>query len=118
MTAIKKMEQVKKRILPRTLAFKDVLMCKKTEKEFEISDVSIDDFAMFRYEINSIFKNYQFKDEVNSEYINWNPLSKDRNGKQIREITEEKDKEKFQDMFRPPGLVKIKPHYYESDKRP
>lgn len=63
MTAIKKMENVKKRILPRTLTFMDVLMCQKSETQFGISDTNVDDFAMFRYEINSVFRMHQFKPE-------------------------------------------------------
>ena len=35
----------------------------KKEEDFKISDVQVDDFAMFRYELNSIFKKHQFLDE-------------------------------------------------------
>lgn len=54
--AIKALTTLYTRILPPTLSFKDVLMTKKTESEFTITDTYADDFAMFRYEINSIFK--------------------------------------------------------------
>jgi hypothetical protein len=38
-------------------------MTKKNEEEFEIADHSVDDFVMFRYEMNTIFKKNQFVDE-------------------------------------------------------
>ena len=56
--AIKALKSLYKRILPRTLAFKDVLLCHRSESNFELSDTNVDDFAMFRYEINSIFKHH------------------------------------------------------------
>ncbi len=62
--AIRSWKSLYRRILPRTLAFKDVLKCKKTEAEFHVTESHADDFAMFRYEINSIFKQHQFKDET------------------------------------------------------
>jgi hypothetical protein len=31
-------------------------MTRKMEKEFTVSDTYADDFAMFRYEINSVFR--------------------------------------------------------------
>ena len=77
---------------------------------FTLSDSNVDDFAMFRYEINSIFKNHQFKDEnVNSEcFMGPNPLSKTKTGKQFKDLDDkEKLKEEYMDMFRPPGLVTI-----------
>jgi len=54
--AIKNLKSLYRRILPPTLSFKDVLMTKKMECEFTVTDTHADDFAMFRYEINSIFK--------------------------------------------------------------
>lgn len=67
--------------MPPTLSFKDVLMTKKTEGEFTVTDTYADDFAMFRYEINSIFKMHQFKDEKPNELImGRNPLSKTGKG--------------------------------------
>ena len=56
--AIKSLKKLYKKLLPRTLGFKDVLLCKKTENEFEVSENHADDFAMFRYELNSIFQNH------------------------------------------------------------
>lgn len=54
--AIKALKNLHRKVLPRTLSFKDVLSITKTETEFNLSDTNVDDFAMFRYEINSIFK--------------------------------------------------------------
>ncbi len=47
-----------KSILPRTLSFMDVLSVYKDETTYQISDVQVDDFVMFRYEMNSIFKKH------------------------------------------------------------
>lgn len=58
--AIKALHRLHPKILPRTLSFKDVLSISKTETEFQVSDTNLDDFAMFRYEINSIMKLHQF----------------------------------------------------------
>ena len=55
MKAIKSQKKLYNKLLPRTLAFKDVLLCKKTEEEFRVTDTHADDFAMFRYELNTIF---------------------------------------------------------------
>lgn len=45
-----------KTLLPRTLSFADVLESKPYEKEYAVSDVQLDDFNMFRYELNSVFQ--------------------------------------------------------------
>jgi hypothetical protein len=119
MTAINKMDSILKRILPRTLTFRDVLKIEKGEGEFTVSDTNVDDFAMFRYEINSIFRKHQFENEKeNCElFIGTNPLSKDRMGNQIKDM-DEAGKAKYEDMYRPPGLVKIAPTYYGKDNKP
>lgn len=44
-----------KTLLPRTLSFIDVLESMPYEKTYEVSDVQMDDFYMFRYELNSVF---------------------------------------------------------------
>ena len=63
---------------------------------------------MFRYEINSIFKKHQFEDETDSEFfMGRHPLSKTDTGKQIKDEDDSKKLE-YADVFRPPGLVKIK----------
>ena len=49
-----------KTLLPRTLSFADVLKSVPKEKEYEISDVQLDDFYMFRYELNSVFQQHLF----------------------------------------------------------
>lgn len=45
-----------KTLLPRTLSFADVLESKPYEKEYAVSDIQLDDFNMFRYELNSVFQ--------------------------------------------------------------
>ena len=116
--AIKALKSLYKRILPRTLSFRDVLICQKGESQYQLSDTNIDDFAMFRYEINSIFKLHQFKEETPSDlFMGRNPLSRTKMGKQIRDLDEkEKDKNHIIDMYRPPGLVRLKPDYYGDNK--
>lgn len=104
----KALQDVYKRILPRTLAFRDVLICTRTERTYEVCDTHVDDFAMFRYEINSIFKQHQFLDEKPSElFMGPNPLSKNKIGKQFKEL-DEQSKQNFSDMYRPPGIVRIR----------
>ena len=49
-----------KTLLPRTLSFADVLRSTPKEKEYEVSDVQLDDFYMFRYELNSVFQQHLF----------------------------------------------------------
>ena len=67
-----------KTLLPRTLAFADVLASEPEEKTYEVSDVSQDDFYMFRYELNSVFQQHLFKqDKARDLYLlGQNPLSK------------------------------------------
>jgi hypothetical protein len=67
------------RILPRTLSFNEVLGTEKYETAYYLNDTQVDDFAMFRYELNTIFNFHQFEEEGNSElFMGPNPLSKDR----------------------------------------
>ena len=54
--AVKSKPDFYKQMLPRTLNIEDVLQCQKTEEVYNISDVSYDDFILFRYEMNTIFK--------------------------------------------------------------
>ena len=115
--AIKALKSLYKRILPRTLSFRDVLQCQKSEDLHVLSDTNVDDFAMFRYEINSIFKLHQFKDETPSELFGGrNPLSKTKMGKQFRDL-DDNSKQQFSDMYRPPGLVRIKDDKYYGDEK-
>jgi hypothetical protein len=44
-----------------------VLSSVKEEEEFEITDVALDDFVMFRYEMNSIFKKAYFVGESDTD---------------------------------------------------
>lgn len=57
-TAIKSLKNLYKTILPRTLSFKEVLRTQKKESELFVSKSHLDDFGMFRYEINSIFRKH------------------------------------------------------------
>lgn len=63
MSAIKGQDRLCERILPRTLSFLEVLSVDPQENKYEISDMQIDDFYMFRYELHTIFKQHQFRDE-------------------------------------------------------
>ena len=51
------------KILPRTLSFKDVLESTPFEDEYVISDLHADDFFMFRYELQTLFKKHIYCDE-------------------------------------------------------
>ena len=80
--AIKSDNLLYKNILPRTLSFKEVLSARKFEPVYSMSDMHADNFAMFRYELNSIFRQHQFQNEVKTElYMGRNPLSKTDTGK-------------------------------------
>lgn len=73
---------VELRILPRTLSFREVLGTVKYETAFTVSDMHVDDFAMFRYELNSIFNLHKFEEERPSNlFMGAHPLSKTRDGK-------------------------------------
>ena len=65
-------------LLPRTLSFIDVLESMPMEKTYEVSDVQVDDFYMFRYELNSVFQQHLFQPQKNTELylLGQNPLSK------------------------------------------
>ena len=81
--ALKVLKNVYRKILPRTLAFKDVLMTSKGETNFVLSDANAYDFGKNWSEVNSIFKHHQFKDEdADSDvFMGSNPLSKTKQGK-------------------------------------
>ena len=65
-------------LLPRTLSFTDVLESHPVEKTYNVSDVQMDDFYMFRYELNSVFQQHLFQNEKNKDLylLGQNPLSK------------------------------------------
>lgn len=67
-----------KTLLPRTLAFSDVLESVPEEKKYEISDTNLDDFYLFRYELNSVFQQHLFKPDRKNDFelLGTNPLSK------------------------------------------
>lgn len=56
-----------KTLLPRTLSFVDVLESKPYEKTYEVSDTHLDDFYLFRYELNSVFQQHLFQQEKNTD---------------------------------------------------
>ena len=112
MSSIKSLKKLYQTILPRTLSFKEVLMTTKAETEFHVSKTHLDDFGLFRYEINSIFKKYQFEEDndPNCElFMGRHPLSKTDTGKQIKDEDEAtKLLPRVADAYRPPGLVRIR----------
>lgn len=55
------------KILPRTLSFMAVLESTPYECSFEISDLHMDDFLMFRYELHTINKKHFFTDEKKND---------------------------------------------------
>lgn len=100
-----------KNILPRTLSFKEVLDARPYEPVYTMSDMHADNFAMFRYELNSIFRRHQFQEEAKTElYMGRHPLSKTNKNKKIYEL-DEPTKAKYEDMYRPPGVVMSHPKY-------
>jgi hypothetical protein len=59
MSALKSLKDtLYKNILPQTMAFADVLASAPVEMQLEISDTHMDDFMMFRYELNTIFNKH------------------------------------------------------------
>ena len=75
--AIKSADKLYKSILPRTLTFKEVLLANKAEPVYTMSDMDSDNFAMFRYELNTIVRQHQYVDEGRCDrYMGRNPLSK------------------------------------------
>jgi hypothetical protein len=84
MSSIKSLKNLYTSILPRTLSFKEVLLTCKAENTYEVSKDYLDDFGLFRYEINSVFKKYQFEEDndPNCElFMGRHPLSKTDTGK-------------------------------------
>ena len=93
-------------------------MTAKNESEFRLSDTHLDDFGMFRYEMNSVFRLHQFKDEKgNGDFFGGqHPLSRAENGKQIKDLDDINKKLEYADVFRPPGLVRLKEtRYYDAN---
>ena len=111
-----------KTLLPRTLSFADVLDSKPEEKVYEVSDCNLDDFYMFRYELNSVFQQHLFKpDRARDLYLlGQNPLSKCQ-GLPVKEMVDHlrKNSDNFknraeyeslmmqcQEIYQPPGIIK------------
>ena len=81
-SAIKNLKSLYKTILPRTLSFKEVLTSRKYEIDCHVQPNLVDDFGMFRYEINSVFKKHQFQDDKDSGLMmGRHPLSRASDGR-------------------------------------
>ena len=118
-----------KTLMPRTLSFQDVLNSSPVEKTYEVSDMQIDDFYLFRYEMNTIFQKHLFQDEGKSDFLlGKKPLSKVQ-GVPVKEMVEslrsKKDNfkgnlydnlnRKCQEIYVPPGVVKLTPTVFEKE---
>lgn len=79
-------------ILPRTPSIQDVLLCQKNEDVYNISDMSYDDFVLFRYQMNIIYKKIHYVGDTSDSPLDFgsSPLSKMGGIEQ----------------YRPPGIVK------------
>lgn len=109
MTALKSLKDtLYKKLIPRTLAFSEVLQSRPYEETYEISDVAYDDFMMFRYEMQTIFEKHKYTDEKRNDpfLLGSHPLSK-RNGRMIKDMRED-EKKNCMDMYCPPGIVRVK----------
>ena len=111
-----------KTLLPRTLAFADVLQSEPEEKTYEVSDVNLDDFYMFRYELSSVFQQHLFKKDRGNDFelLGTNPLSKcqglpvkemvDHLRKNEENLKNKREAEQLmlqcQEIYQPPGIVK------------
>lgn len=63
MSALKSLKDtLYKKLIPRTLAFNEVLQSRPHEDTYEISDIAYDDFMMFRYEMQTIFEKHKYTD--------------------------------------------------------
>lgn len=89
-------------------------MSSKNESEYTLSETHLDDFGMFRYEMNSVFKLHQFQDEKQSDLFvgGRHPLSRTEAGKQIKDLDDVNKKMEYSDVFRPPGLVRLRHNNY------
>lgn len=105
------------RILPRSLSFSQVLRSAPIEAEFNVSDIHMDDFLMFRYELQTINKKHYFADEKgeSAQMFGRHPLAS-YEGIPIKEVLERvrgkegsKNKDMWNDlqqMYIPPGVVR------------
>lgn len=94
-----------KQMLPRTLNIEDVLLCQKTEEVYNISDFSYDDFVLFRYEMNTIFKRTHFRASSDENALDFgtSPLAR-VGGMLIRDLPAQERKKELE-LYRPPGIV-------------
>jgi hypothetical protein len=79
MSALKDLkEELFYKILPRSLNFAEVLGSVAAELEFCVSDLQLDDFLMFRYELQTLNKKHMYQDEAPNDLfmLGKNPLSK------------------------------------------
>lgn len=109
------------KILPRTLSFLAVLESVPVEPSLEISDLHLDDFHFFRYELQTINKKHLFLEEQknDAQMFGKHPLSyyegaspvkdlmrelknRDQNNKEVIEM-----RKKCSDIYSPPGIVKV-----------
>ena len=70
-----------------------------------MSDIQLDDFVMFRYEMNTIFKKKEYlpEKEKSEFYYGYNPLSK-IGGQLVKDLGIQEKKQKI-DLYRPPGRI-------------
>ena len=93
-----------------------MLLANKAEPLYTMSDMHSDNFAMFRYELNSIIRQHQYINEDRTDrYMGRNPLSK-VDGKQFKDL-DDKELRQYEDMFRPPGVVRLQDYKYLSNKK-
>lgn len=82
---------------------------------YNISDVSFDDFVLFRYEMNTIFKKTHFRGNLDENLIDFgtSPLAR-IGGMLIRDLPQN-EKKKQLELYRPPGIVKKVKYLKNSD---
>lgn len=94
-------------LIPRVLPLKKVLGTVKSERVFKVSDINRDDFVMFRYELNNIFKRNFY--EQRSPLRTRNPPSPiSGNTTPLRPTFSLQDfgsKEQLEERVRPPGII-------------
>lgn len=109
------------RILPKTLSFSKVLESTPVECEFSVSDLHLDDFYMFRYELHTINKKNCFVDEKRNEVqmfgshplltcdgVPVKDLLRDLKKGEGHKKEQERDEitRKCHDIYVPPGIVR------------
>ena len=124
MAAVKD-EQMFYKILPRSQNFLEVLQSVPEELEFTVSDIQLDDFLMFRYELQLLSKKHLFVDEqpLDVYQLGRNPLSKCQ-GQAVKDILKdlnkkgdsknrEQEKEEMEiarkctEIYQTPGIIHV-----------